>query len=76
LKLIIVVMFLFCSSCVRYTPYLSGDCVDRAVRIRQNLISNGYEAELVLGLRGTKQGHCWIRYKDKETGEWKELKNY
>jgi len=52
-----------------------GDCVDRAVMIRQGLRAQGYEANLILGLRG-KQGHCWIKYKDKETGEWKEIKNY
>jgi len=61
--------------CVHYTPIMFGDCVDRAVMIRQDLRAQGYEANLILGLRG-KQGHCWIKYKDKETGEWKEIKNY
>jgi len=53
---------------------MSGDCVDRAVQIRQGLKSQGYETKLILGLRG-KEGHCWVRYKDKD-GEWKEIKNY
>jgi len=53
---------------------MSGDCVDRAVIIRQDLRQQGYEAELVLGLRG-QQGHCWVKYKDTD-GKWKEIKNY
>jgi len=57
-----------------YMPLMSGDCVDRAVQIRQELKAQGYEANLILGLRG-KEGHCWVRYKDKD-GEWKEIKNY
>ena len=60
-------------------PYMTGDCVDRAVQIRQDLRANGYEADIVLGgiKRGDKvEGHAWIRYKDKETGEWKRIDNY
>ena len=55
---------------------MSGNCVDRAVKIRQDLKAEGYDAQLVLGLRGEKHGHCWVKYKDKKTGEWKTIKNY
>jgi len=72
-KLIIICVFLLVG-CVHYTPLMSGDCVDRAVKIRQELKVQGYEANLILGLRG-KEGHCWVKYKDKN-GEWKEIKNY
>jgi len=76
-KLFIISIFiLFLIGCVHYTPYLTGDCVDRAVKIRQDLRKQGYEANLVLGLRGEKEGHCWVKYKDKRTGEWKEIHNY
>jgi len=72
-KLIFLCVFLV--GCVPlYTPIMSGDCVDRAVKIRQELKAQGYETKLILGLRG-KEGHCWVRYKDKD-GEWKEIKNY
>ena len=73
-KLLLIIIFLL-SGCITYTSHLSGDCVDRAVKIRQDLQKQGYEAELILGLRG-KEGHCWVRYKDKKTGKWKEIKNY
>jgi len=75
-KLLLFLFILFLIGCVKhidYAPLMTGDCVDRAVQIRQDLRAKGYEAELVLGLRG-KQGHCWIKYKDKD-GEWKEIKN-
>jgi len=76
-KLFIISIFtLFLIGCVHYAPHLTGDCVDRAVKIRQDLRKQGYEADLVLGLRGDKEGHCWIKYKDKKTGEWKEIHNY
>jgi hypothetical protein len=76
--MLILLLFLFtsCVPVVAYVPLMSGDCVDRAVIIRQQLMDQGYEAELVLGLRGDKEGHCWVKYKDKETGEWKTIKNY
>jgi len=74
-KLLLITVFYCLVGCIHYTPLLSGDCVDRAVMIRQDLREQGYEVKLVLGLRGEKQGHCWVRYKDKD-GEWKEIKNY
>ncbi len=66
------------TSCASYTyrPLMSGDCVDRAVVIRQDLQAKGYEAELVLGLLNEKEGHCWVKYKDKQTGKWIEIYNY
>ena len=73
---IILISTLFFIGCVYYTPHISGDCVDRAVKIRQDLKAQGYEAKLVLGLRGEKEGHCWVRYKEKKTDEWKEIHNY
>lgn len=80
--LILICCWLFCG-CLTPTlkPLMSGDCVDRAVDKRQKLRSEGYEAELVIGAieyNGQVQslGHCWVKYKDKQTGEWKEIKNY
>ena len=84
-KIVYILVFLIvtalggCSASPVFTPLLSGDCVDRAVRIRQELRAKGYEADIVLGIirKGEKiEGHAWIRYKDKKTGEWKEIKNY
>ena len=75
MKKLLLLCLLFVGGCVPlYMPLMSGDCVDRAVQIRQELKAQGYEANLILGLRG-KEGHCWVRYKDKD-GEWKEIKNY
>lgn len=78
MKLFIIIATVMLIGCASYTyrPIMSGDCVDRAVIIRQDLKAKGYEAELVLGLRGEKEGHCWVKYKDKKTGEWVEIKNY
>ncbi len=75
---IIFILLLLLTSCTSHTyrPIMSGDCVDRAVVIRQDLRTRGYEAELVLGLLNEKEGHCWVKYKDKQTGEWIEIKNY
>ena len=75
MKKLLLLCLLSVSGCSPlYTPYLTGDCVDRAVQTRQELKAQGYETKLILGLRG-KEGHCWVRYKDKD-GEWKEIKNY
>jgi len=84
-KVIYLLVFLIvttlggCATTPVFTPLLSGDCVDRAVKIRQELRAKGYWADIVLGIirKGEKiEGHAWIRYKDKKTGEWKEIKNY
>lgn len=77
-KLLLVAIIVSLLGCIRhidYTPLMSGDCVDRAVIIRQDLRQQGYDAQLVLGLRGN-QGHCWVKYREKNTKEWKEIKNY
>lgn len=74
--LFVILSTLSLISCISYTPILTGDCVGRAVKIRQELKTKGYETELVLGLRGEKERHCWVRYKDKKMNAWKEIKNY
>jgi len=81
-KTILIISLLFLVGCVphiQYTPYLEGDCVDRAIIIRQDLRARGYEADIVLG--GIKYGdkitgHAWVKYKDKETGAWIRIDNY
>ena len=75
LLITILLFFIGCAS-TPYIPIVEGDCVDRAVKIRQSLKKQGYKAELVLGLIGDKKGHCWVRYKDEKTGKWKIVKNY
>ncbi len=88
MKMMIVCIFvlsLLSSSCIngvqgrfyeqrKIKIYGSGDCIDRAVRIRQSLLSDGYVAEMVVGTIDG-DGHCWIRYKDKKTGEWINIWN-
>jgi hypothetical protein len=82
MKILFIIILLFLIGCIPYTiytPYLEGDCVDRAIIIRQDLRAKGYEADIVLG--GVKcgekiEGHAWIKYKDKKTGEWKIIENY
>lgn len=81
-KLLLLILILFLAGCIKhidYIPYMSGDCVDRAIIIRQDLRTRGYEANIVLG--GIKQGdkitgHAWVKYKDKKTGEWIRINNY
>jgi len=81
-KLLLLTFAFFIIGCVphiQYTPYLEGDCVDRVLVIRQELRQQGYESEIVLGgiKRGDKiEGHAWVKYKDKKTGEWKRIDNY
>ena len=81
--LLLITLLIFLGGCItpqekygpKMIPYMSGDCVDRAVKIRQDLRQQGYEAKLILGLDKEGKGHCWIRYKDKKTGKWIEIKN-
>ena len=81
-KLLSILSLFFLVGCIPhiiYTPYIEGDCVDRAIQIRQDLREKGYEAEIVLGgvKRGDKiTGHAWVKYKDKKTGEWEKIDNY
>ena len=81
-KIILILSCLFLLSCApSYTliPYAKGDCVDRAVIIRQKLIEQGYEVRLILGIlkEGSQiRGHAWIEYKDKKSGKWIRIDNY
>lgn len=82
MKKLFIILLIFCIGCIPhidYTPYMTGDCVDRVIKIRQDLRAKGYEAEIILGgiKRGDKiEGHAWIEYKDKKTGEWIRIDNY
>lgn len=78
IKLFIIVLFIFISGCGKpYIPIFEGNCVDRAVEIRQLLKSQGYEAELIVGLSPDKtEAHCWVKYKDKKTNKWVEFSNH
>lgn len=82
-KILSVSVVLFLVGCVphiNYTVHMTGDCVDKAVIIRQDLRAEGYEAELVIGKiklpSGEIKGHAWVKYKDKKTGEWKNIYNF
>ena len=79
--LLLLTLFLLCSCApLLYEPILKGDCVDRAVNIRQQLQSKGYEARIILGIikkkNGEEIGHAWIEYRNKSNEEWKIIKNY
>ena len=78
-------IILSCISCVRhidYTPVMEGDCVDRAIIIYSDLKKDDYEVKMVLGYvkdnfkSEDPYAHAWIKYKDKETNEWKNIFNY
>ncbi|MBU2177590.1 MAG: transglutaminase-like domain-containing protein [Gammaproteobacteria bacterium] len=74
--LIIILCFILCSSCALFIPIIKGgDCVDRAVEIRQELKKQGYEARIILGLTGDGRGHAWVEYKEK-SGKWIPIYNY
>ena len=82
-RIILILSCLFLLSCApsyTLTPYIEGDCVDRAVIIRQKLIEQGYEVRLILGIlkEGSQiqRGHVWVEYKDKESGKWIKINNY
>nr|MBC8360951.1 hypothetical protein [Candidatus Desulfatibia profunda] len=86
--LFLLLSIILCFSCItpkqRYGPkYIStmkGDCVDRMVVIRNDLIKQGYEVNLVVGTiifpDGKRIGHAWVKYKDKKTGKWISIFNY
>lgn len=75
----IILAFIGCAN-PNFISLQSGDCVDRAVVKRQELRQQGYEAELVVGVMEYKgemsMSHMWVKYKDKQTGEWKQIYNY
>jgi len=81
-KIILTLCCLFLLSCApSYTliPYIKGNCVDRAIVIKQKLESQGYETRLVLGViqqDNEKYGHIWIEYMDKKSGKWMRIDNY
>ena len=81
-KIILILCCLFLLSCApsyTLTPYAKGDCVDRAVVIKQKLESQGYETRLVIGViqqDNEKYGHIWIEYMDKKSGKWMRIDNY
>ncbi len=45
-------------------PIQEGDCVDRAIDIRQTLRAKGIKADIILGIlkhqNGQEEGHAWI----------------
>ena len=81
-RIILTLSCLFLASCApSYTliPYIKGDCVDRAIVIKQKLENQGYETRLVLGVMqqdNEKYGHIWIEYMDKKSGKWMRIDNY
>ena len=82
MKCIVVFVFALMVACspLKFTITHDGDCVDRAVKIRQELRNAGYNADIVLG--GIERGgscdaaHAWIRYRDDDAKDWQYYKNY
>jgi len=79
--LIGMVLVILLTGCTHSTliPLFSGNCVDRAVQIRQHLKEDGYEAEIVIGtgrLHGKKVGHAWIKYRKPGNSEWIRYTNW
>ncbi len=74
--LFILILFLSGCASIPKIPRIEGDCVDRAVAIRQSLREQGYEAKIIMGIISRGKGHAWVEYKDKKTGEWKKIRNY
>jgi len=72
--LIIIILFLLVGCNYPFIPIVEGDCVDRAFEIRSSLREQGYEAEIVFGMVDD-EGHAWVKYRDKKTGEWRVIKN-
>ena len=82
-KLIAIAAFLVtmtgCTTGTYVVPLFEGNCVDRAVAIRQDLKAHGYEAEIVIGtgkLDGKKIAHAWIKYRKPGTDEWTRYENW
>ena len=80
-KLLVTLVLVLLAGCASepyyYHPYVQGNCVDQAIYLRQDMLAQGYEVEIVFGMvhrGGEEVGHAWVKYKDKETGEWKRLK--
>lgn len=79
-KLFILLLLLFLCSCTSpMIPLFEGDCVDRAIEIRQKLRGDGYDADIVIGtvkLNGKTEGHAWIKYKEPEDKDWIRYENF
>lgn len=88
--IILVITMSFLMGCVTpFIPVLEGDCVDRVIELKKTLEEQGYETRVILGFIGKQdypmirellstgeiEGHAWIEYKDKETGEWIRIDN-
>ena len=67
----IIILLLLTGCSYPYIPTLRGDCVDRAVTLRQSLKKQGYEARIVMGMMNKNTGHCWVEYK--RNNEWREI---
>ncbi len=78
MKKLLIIAALVLSGCVVYTPYMTGDCVDRAVQLKQYLQDKGYESRIVLGIRdGSKrEGHAWVEYRKSPNDKWVRADNY
>ena len=66
--------FLGCASQRPFIPIISGDCADSALELKNLLNKQGFETQLMIGITNI-QGHVWIEYKDKKTGEWIRVNN-
>jgi hypothetical protein len=74
------IFFLFLTGCsaAHYYPVVEGNCVDRAIAIREYMRKEGYKAEIVLGYvtwDGDREAHAWVKYKKPKSGEWKRINN-
>jgi hypothetical protein len=77
MKYLLLVFIVLFSGCSSYIPYIrGGDCIDRAIVIRNSLRNQGYQAEIILGTIGKNEGHAWVDYKDKKSGKWITIQNY
>lgn len=80
MKTILFILLIFLCSCSPVLiPQFRGDCVDRAVEIRNYLKSQGYECEIIMGrtkLNGKIVAHAWIEYKLKDETKWKRYDNW
>jgi len=84
-SLVLLLLLLVASSCyglvvitgdhgtdVMRLSYTEGDCLEKAVEWKQNLIKQGYEAKVKAGKRNGK-GHAWVEYRKNKSEEWRVL---
>jgi len=86
--IIVLLLLIFLIGCTtpqqkyspRFIPFMKGNCVERMITIRSDLVKQGYEVRLIVGKilfpSGKVLGHAWIEYKDKKTGKWISIFNY